>query len=365
MTFGPVIFILIAVLTGCVTGAERSGEDFERRWVRDTKNKSFHGNHNSMVFHPLVFDDLVIGGNNVNGIVAYSKILGSKKWTFEVEGGVSNPGIAVGNYVFFSTYGGRAISLNASTGKLFWSTDIDYPTTKPFVFENGRIYIHTQSDELISLEASTGEREWTYKRPGGHKIQVSATNAPILLGSLVISGFSDGSIVALEKYSGKERWARRLNFQSRFRDLTAMMVFDKEKILVGGYDDATYALDGIDGAVLWKQDIAVTSNFMALNEKNICASTIDDVIKCIDPEKGLTVKEIPTKSVATQLNLKDDKLFFSLSGGGIGVYSFDSNKTYYYPSYVGVSSLPVLDPKSPVVYFSSNAGNIYSIKYNF
>src|SRR5690606_32285688 len=151
-------------------------------------------------------------------------------------------------YIFFSTYEGKAIALNADTGKIFWTTDIDYPTSKPFVFDNGRIYIHTQSDEVISLEASSGEREWTFKRPGAQKIQVSSTNAPLILGSLIVSGFSDGSIVALEKSSGRERWNRRLNFQNRFRDLTALTLFDQDKILVGGYDDAVYALNGVDGS---------------------------------------------------------------------------------------------------------------------
>lgn len=348
-----------------MSSSQLNSSSFERRWVRNTKAQSFNGNFNQMLFHPLVFDDVVVAANNIDGLTAYSKMFGSKKWTFKTQGGVSNPGISVGAYIFFSTYGGRAIALNASTGKIFWSTDIEYPTAKAFVFENGRLYIHTQSDEVICLEASTGERVWTYKHAGGQKIQVSSANAPVLLGSLIITGFSDGSLVALEKYNGNERWSRRLNFQNRFRDLTAVTVFDKDKVLVGSYDDSVYSINGLDGTVLWKRNYAITSNFILTDDRKACASTIENEIICLDPTQGDQVNQYSTPSVATQLVYKNNKLFYSLSGGGIEVLDFESGKNHRYYSTAGVSSAPILDPKSNVLYFSSNAGNLYSLKYFF
>lgn len=393
------ISLLCALIQiGCASSYKNEGA-FLRRWVRDTKTQDYVGNYNNMVFHPLVFDNLVVGGNNVDGLVAYTKTMGFKKWTYNENGGVSNPGIAVGSYIFFSTYSGKAIALNAANGKLFWSTDIDYPTSKPFVFDNGRIYIHTQNDELISLEASSGERLWTFKRGGSTKIQVSSTNAPVLLGSLIVSGFSDGSIVALEKNNGRERWSRRLNFQNRFRDLTAITLFDKDKLLVGGYDDGIYALNGVDGSVIWKKERAITSNFIVIEEGvqtatslvptestsensgvsslvsapksgagtiKACASTLDDKIFCINPYTGEQVQEIRTHSPSTQLAFYDQKLFYGLSAGGMAAFDFKSGATYRYPTFAGVASLPVKDPKQDsIVYFSTNAGNIYSLRYNF
>ncbi len=401
-----VIFGLFTQM-GC-TSTYKNEDVFLRRWVRDTKSQSYTGNYNNMVFHPLVFDDLVVAGNNVDGLVAYSKVMGLKKWTYKEEGGVSNPGIAVGSYIFFSTYNGKAIALNAANGKLFWSTDINYPTFKPFVFDNGRIYIHTQNDEMISLEASSGERIWTHKHGGAQNIQVSSTNTPVLLGSLIVSGFSDGSIVALEKTSGRERWSRRLNFQSRFRDLTAITIFDKDKLLVGGYDDGVYALNGLDGSVIWKKDLAVTSNFILIEEEGpqttsvgdslsstegktgavkdensgggsspvaasasrtrsqACASSLDEKIYCLNPQNGQQIQVIRTVSPATQLAFYNKKLFYGLSEGGLGVFDLVSRKAYRYPTFAGVSALPVADPKQDsVVYFSSNAGNVYSLRYTF
>lgn len=318
-----------------------------------------------MVFGPLVFDDFVIGGNSYDGVVAYSKLFGSKKWVYEVQGGVSNPGIAVGNYVFFSTYTGEAVALNATTGKLFWSTNIIYPTTKAFVFENGRIYIHTQNDEILCLEASTGEKLWSYRKSGSQKIQIGGTNPPLILGALIISGFSDGSIVALEKNGGQERWERRLNFKTRFRDLNALLLFDKDKILVSGYDDHIYALQGFDGAILWKKEIAVTSNFALVDEKSVCAGTLEDKLFCLNPLNGEVTKTYPTASPVGQITPQDGKLFYGLSGGGVSALDIASGQMYTYPTAAGVSARLILDKNSKTLFFSSNRGNLYSIKYHF
>lgn len=312
---------------------------------------------------PIYHRSLIITANGVNGLRSFHKRWGTKAWSFEVEGGISSPLLLVSNYLFFTGYDGYAYSLTADTGQVLWKKSVDYPSTQSLFYENGRIYIYTKNSEIISLEASSGDVVWNYTRKNQRKITVGSVGNFVSLGPLILSGLSTGEVVALEKSNGKVRWIRRLNFNSRFRDIEAITLYDTDKLLAAGYDDHIYSLEAISGALKWKRKFSVVTNFVHTKDNNVCFGTSDKYIKCILPATGAQTKSLRIKGTAGKITkIDDDNILFGLSNGGIQMLNLNSSKRLNYVTSAGVSNAPVWNSKKSEVYFNSNYGNIYVLK---
>lgn len=338
-------------------------EKLVRLWVRSTEPIDFSGDHLSHPVFPILYKNKIISANNLDGLTAFNKRWGYKVWNLAISGGVSSPLLLVSDYLFFTGYDGDAYSVSAADGKVLWKKSIDYPSTQSLLYENGRIYIHTKNSEIIALEASSGEEVWTFSRKNQRKISVGSIGNFVSLGQLLISGLSTGEVVALEKVSGKVRWLRKLNFNSRFRDIKTLVLYDTDKLLVAGYDDHIYNIDVIGGAIKWKRKFSVVTNFITLNPENVCFGTADSLIKCINPSTGVENQSISIQGIAGQITkMNDDNIIYGLSNGGIEILNLKTKKKIRYVTAAGVSNSPFWNPINQEIYFNSNYGNVYVLK---
>jgi outer membrane protein assembly factor BamB len=250
-------------------------EKLVRLWVRNTDPADYDGEHISTPVSPILFKNKIITANGIDGVVAFNKRWGTPVWNLKVDGGVSSPLLLVSNYLFFTGYDGTAYSISAIDGKILWKKTVEYPTTQTLFYENGRVYLYTKNSEIMALEASSGEEVWTYSKKNQRKISVSSIGNFLSLGQLLISGLSTGEVVALEKSNGKVRWIRKLNFNSRFRDIKTLALYDTDKLVVAGYDDHIYNLDALSGALKWKRKFSVVTNFVTMGNGDLCFGTFD------------------------------------------------------------------------------------------
>ncbi len=306
---------------------------------------------------------MIITANGIDGVRTFNKRWGTKNWSLKIDGGVSSPLLIVSNYLFFTGYDGYAYSVTADTGQVLWKKSVTYPSTQSLFYENGRIYLYTKNSEIISLEASSGDMVWNYIRKNQRKISVGSVGNFVSLGKLIISGLSTGEVVALEKSNGKVRWIRRVNFNTRFRDIEAVTLYDTDKLLVAGYDDNIYSLEAMSGALKWKRKFSVVTNFVHSKDKNICFGTSGNFIKCILPSTGAQTESFKIKGTAGQIEkINENNLLYGLSNGGIEILNLKTSKKIKYVTSAGVSDSPVWNPKKAEVYFNSNYGNVYVLK---
>lgn len=352
-------FCLLFVFTsGCAS--QTSNYKLTRHWVRGTSPISYLGDYTGSPIQPLPYKNLILTANNIDSLSAYTKLLGLKKWKLDLTGGVSSPLLLVSDFLFFSSYDGFAYSVSAATGKVNWKKDIQYPSLQNFLYEDGRIYIQNQNSEILVLEASSGEVIWNFSKKSNRKITVGALGNFISLGSLIIAGLPNGEVVALEKSSGKIRWQRKLNFNSRFRDIKTLLLFDTDKLLVAGYDDHIYSLEAVNGTLKWKRKFSVVTNFLNMKPEEVCFGSADLTIKCINPIIGSELKSIKRRSLTGQLTkISSTKVAYGLSQGGLEILDLETKKSILYPTSSGIHHPPFWNEKKSEIYFNSNAGNVY------
>lgn len=120
------------------------------------------------------------------------------------------------------------------------------------VLAGGRLFVLKNDGRALALSADTGRIRWR-KRIGG-----LAASAPGAGGASVyfvvnrggyggIAGAGPAKIVAMNRRSGRTRWAKRLGSPSESSPLVV-----RERVFVGSQSGAVYALSAKSGRILWR-----------------------------------------------------------------------------------------------------------------
>lgn len=120
------------------------------------------------------------------------------------------------------------------------------------VLAGGRLFVLKNDGRALALAADTGKIRWR-KRIGG-----LAASAPGAGGASVyfvvnrggyggIAGAGPAKVVAMNRRTGRIRWAKRLNSASESSPLVI-----KERVFVGSQGGGVYALSARSGRVLWR-----------------------------------------------------------------------------------------------------------------
>ena len=176
---------------------------------------------------PLLLEHLIIQGNPIDGLVAYSRKSAAEVWRLKLENGVEGGVAAAGNRLFFGSSDGQFYAVDLITGKILWSFPARSETLAAPSVENNVVYFESGADVVYALDTASGKLLWTYNRQTTTSLSIRATTTPTIAGDKLLVGFSDGYVVALKKSDGTMIWERKLGTQGRsemsilLRSLTA------------------------------------------------------------------------------------------------------------------------------------------------
>jgi alcohol dehydrogenase (cytochrome c) len=144
------------------------------------------------------------------------------RWIYQYKPGdrvQTNP--IVRNGVMFVTQSGRAIALNATTGKQLWEFNRPEPadsvtccnhTNRGIALLDDRVFLGTIDAKLIALSANTGKKLWEASVAPDYAAGYSINGAPLAFKNLVVTGVAGGDypnrgfIAAYDTATGKEQW---------------------------------------------------------------------------------------------------------------------------------------------------------------
>src|SRR4051812_30413578 len=120
------------------------------------------------------------------------------------------------------------------------------------VLAGGRLFVLKNDGRALALSAETGRVRWR-KRIGG-----LAASAPGAAGASVyfavnhggyggIAGSGPAKVVAMNRRTGRVRWAKRLGSASESSPLVV-----RERVYLGSQDGSVYALSAKTGRILWR-----------------------------------------------------------------------------------------------------------------
>ncbi|WP_374033116.1 PQQ-binding-like beta-propeller repeat protein [Bdellovibrio bacteriovorus] len=364
---------LLLTLVGCTTlnsGLEKwsslnnSKREYEVKaaWIRRTTEKDNLGFRKINRMTPVLAGDLVIQGNGLDGIVAYSRDNGQERWRLPIENGAEPSATLIRDRLFVGASDGNFYSIEASTGKVQWTFNTKSENLAAPLLEDGIVYFLAGNSVFYALDASTGHQVWLYSRQDTSQFSIRGGSQAALNNGTLYVGFSDGSVVALNAKTGSSLWEVQLNRNKRFRDIDATPVVEGNQLYVAGYDDKLYCLSADKGEVVWRIDGGGYSGVTIVGDKLIYPTTNGEV-QALNKASGDKLWSYKLKDgIATQVRTYKGVLVFGESQGslrfldanaGTEVGSFEPGR--------GILSSPQVDEKAGRVYFISGEANLYAI----
>ncbi len=376
MTFVLSLFSLAAILSGCTSfeSGVRRELVLESSWVRSTakkENLSFRRmNRMTPVFYENGPLQLVIQGNALDGIVAYNRGTGSEVWRLDLENGVEGGAALAGDRLYFGSSDGSFYAVSARNGRVLWSTNFRAETLAPPSVENGVVYAQSGADVLYALDAETGRQIWRYNRQVTDSLSIRATTQPVVVGDLVLAGFSDGFLVALKKRDGNLVWERKLGRSQRFHDVDSTPVVDGKNVYVASFDAALYSLNVATGEINWTVNegayVPVTLGEGRFSDR-LYYATANGKILILDKVSGKQIGEIQVrKGIATQPVLYRNYLIYGESEGALTVADAESGRALarFYPG-EGVVARPAIWGATGDAFFISKGANLHALRLSY
>lgn len=370
------LILVLGFTTGCTTMQDRLASNSSRElvleptFVRATPEKESFAYRRLNRMTPLLTDSLVIQGNAIDSLVVYNRKSGSEVWRFNVENGVEGGVELSGDNLYFGGGDGMLRSVALKDGKVNWIVPMRAELLAAPTLENSFLFAQTGADVVYGLEAATGKLLWTYNRQVTGNLSVRATTRPIVVGDLLLAGFSDGYVVALRKRDGVVQWERKVGRGNRFRDVDSTATINGNRAYFASYDGQLVALKIDSGEVIWQSDLGgylpVTVGTGSQADR-LYFSTADGRVVELDEATGKETRSLKVaRGIATQPLIAKNLLIFGESDGAIRVFDVQTLKPLaQYQTGDGLLSTPALDRTKNEIWFISSSANLYSMKLNY
>ena len=194
-------------------------------------------------------------------VVALDARSGRRIWRTELDTELTaGPGYGDGILSVISR-DGEVISLLAENGTEAWRIDLEGESVSVPAISNDVVVVQTIDGLLRGLSAFDGTVLWNVDQPPP-PLTLRGSAAPVIVGTLVVSGFDNGRLVAVNLLDGTTEWEAMLSPPSGRSDLDRLADVDGALAVVGqdvystGYNGRVAALASESGQVLWSRELS-------------------------------------------------------------------------------------------------------------
>ncbi|MES2803911.1 MAG: PQQ-binding-like beta-propeller repeat protein [Bdellovibrionota bacterium] len=359
------IFLALGFI-GCQHIKKNNGEKKDLKvsafWVQDTLKEPNIGYRKVNRFAPVLYKDLIVVANGLEGLVAYDVLDKTKKWSIAIDKGIESAGTVINSRLFVGGLNGVFYSIDLDTSKIVWEFDTRSEVVAEPLLHDGFVYFLSGSNILYCLDATNGRQIWVYNRQDtAAQMTVRGGAKPAISSGQIYQGFSDGSLVSLNSKTGTPNWEVLLNRNTKFKDIDASAVIDNDTIYINSYDDKLYAVSKSSGTILWKSDFGGATPPLVFSDRLVYTSSkghlmvvtkkSGDLIWKVSNLKGIATEPVSHKGLIVVGESQGAVLFYDLSNGQLQG-SFDPGR--------GILGRITTD-KNKRVYFISGEANVYGV----
>ena len=213
-----------------------------------------------------------------------------------------------GSRIYAASHDGNVVALNPDTGKSSWKTKLDVELSAGPAVGGGIVVVVTQDGYVVVLDATSGAEQWRTYIAGealakplikddviivqsidnrlralsmfdgklrwelgqtAPALTIRGASSPLLVGSLVVAGFDNGRLLAVDAESGDIEWDSMLALPTGRSDLARLSDIDGELAVVGqdlyaaGYQGRLAGLAAESGQVLWSRELSTHAGIAA------------------------------------------------------------------------------------------------------
>jgi outer membrane protein assembly factor BamB len=320
--------------------------------------------HPQEMAQPAVSSDdpdsgIVFIGSHAGRFHALSAVDGHELWRRDL-GSVSGAPVVLGDQIYLGNDEGVMMALSASTGATRWSYRQNGAILRPPVASGDLLLFTSDGDRVVALDRDTGKWRWQYEREPPEEFTVRGHAGVVVDGEQVITGFSDGHLVALARATGEVLWVRSLAGEvAQFVDVDATPVVEDGVVYAASVQGGLYGLSAADGTESWRTRITGASE-LVLDDGHLYVAAAESGLHALDRDGNLLWRQGFARAGDPAAPVIDGHLLY-LDVSETGLYIIDKRDGSLLQSFLpgtGITSSPAI--AGDRMYVMSNGGILYA-----
>jgi outer membrane protein assembly factor BamB len=223
--------------------------------------------------------EAVFAANHDGRVFAYSQASGKLLWNtatkLELTGG---PGAGEGLVVVGASHG-NIVALDAATGAVKWKSYVNSEILAAPVISKQVVVLRAVDGQVVALRAGDGTQMWSSEQQPP-RLSLRGTARPTIVGDLVLCGFDNGRLLALQLANGGTVWDVVIAPSSgkteleRLNDIDSQIVVQGKDVYVVTFQGKVARVDLETGETQWSRDASSYSG-LAADADGIYISTSD------------------------------------------------------------------------------------------
>lgn len=260
----PMLTLLLLSGCGLFSGSDDTEQPAELRRINEEARLTrlwrvnvgdgLDGTHSNL--SPAISGEHIYAASFNGTVVAVDKASGNLRWRARTRHAITG-GVGVGGgLVFFGTRNARVVALDQLTGNEVWNVGVTSEVLAAPQSDGQVVMVQTIDGKLLALEAVDGSRRWIYESTVP-PLTLRGSSKPLLAGNLVVAGFSNGMISAIDTSNGFLRWEERVAVPQGRYDIERIIDVDGDLLLEGGvvfassYQGNLMGFDLQSGRIVW------------------------------------------------------------------------------------------------------------------
>lgn len=212
---------------------------------------------------PAQLGDAIYAASSNGRVYKVDASTGKRLWTTKLKKKeIITAGVGVGGgLVLVGTNQGIVYALRQQDGSTAWKSKLDSEILASPIIDGDVAVARSGDGKMYGLSSYDGSRQWAISRQLP-RLTIRGDSRPLLTQGIVVAGFSDGYLVALEADSGRNLWdfpisfARGTNEIDRLSDIDTNPLLLGDRIYLSSYQNVTHALDVRNQRIAWSTDVS-------------------------------------------------------------------------------------------------------------
>ena len=237
--------------------------------------------------------DRVFASGHKGVVAAFDLGTGRRLWSTRTRQPLGGGPAVRGNLVVVGATDGHVTALNAADGKILWTVLINGAViTAPAISDNV-IAVRSVDGRLRGLSPTDGHEIWEAEQDVP-SLSLRGNSTPVIVGDLIISGFDNGKVMAVNTGDGSQVWLATVSAPhgrteiERLSDVDGAVDVDGKDVYAVGYHGAVTML-ALDSGQAWWSHKASSYRALTMTKDAAYMSTADGHIVKLNRTNGSVI----------------------------------------------------------------------------
>jgi outer membrane protein assembly factor BamB len=240
-----------------------------------------------------IADNRVYAAGHHGDVRAFDLNTGRVAWRAQVKAPLSGGTAASSDLVLVGSSDGRLFAFDAATGKARWNVRLNGEVLAPAAVSPKMVVVRTVDGKLRALSPEDGHELWTQQQQVP-RLSLRGTATPVIVGDLVLCGFDNGKVVAVNASDGSVQWEASVAPPHGRTELERLVDIDSA-VGVAGHDVYAVSFQGkvamlaLDTGQVWWSHDASSYRGLSRDDETLYLSDADGEIVALKARTGAEV----------------------------------------------------------------------------